>query len=99
MNKPAKVKQAITLSSPRRTPTRISGRDSLRGEGCNTPVLPRVLLSANSRSLPHVNQVEQRTPKFRNKGLIKSFSSQGSYLNSCHAPESEKNAKNLNNPK
>jgi hypothetical protein len=99
MNKPAKFKQAITLSSPRRTPTRISGRDSFKGEGCNTLVLPRVLLSANSRSLSHVNQIEQKTPKFRNKGLIKTFSSQGSYLNSCHAPQSEKNAQNLNNPK
>jgi hypothetical protein len=52
-----------------------------------------------SRPLSHVNQIEQKTPKFRNKGLIKSFSSQGSYLNTCHAPQSEKNAQNLNNPK
>jgi hypothetical protein len=33
------------------------------GEGCNTPGLPRVLLSANSRSLSHVNPIEQKTPK------------------------------------
>ena len=29
----------------------------------STPGLPRVLLSANSRSLSHVNPIEQKTPK------------------------------------
>jgi hypothetical protein len=43
------------------------------GNMCNTLVLPRVLLSANSRSLSHVNQIDHKIPKFRNKGLIKSF--------------------------
>jgi hypothetical protein len=36
---------------PGRTPTQISGRDSLRGEGCDTPMSPRVLLSANPRTI------------------------------------------------
>jgi hypothetical protein len=33
------------------------------------------LLRANSKSLSHVNQIEERTSKIKNKGLSKSFSS------------------------
>jgi hypothetical protein len=35
----------------------------LREEGCNTLRLPRVPLSANSRSLSHVDPIEQKTSK------------------------------------
>jgi hypothetical protein len=73
MNKPAKVKQAITFFSPRRTLTRISGRDSLRGEGCNTQCYLGFSSVLTSIPLSHVNQIEQKTPKFRSKGLIRYF--------------------------
>jgi hypothetical protein len=39
-----KFEQALTFASPQRTPSR--DEIPLRGEGCNTPVLPRVCPSA-----------------------------------------------------
>jgi hypothetical protein len=43
-------------------------------EGCNTPVIPRVLLRANSKTIIHVNQIEKKTPKkLESKNSTNSF--------------------------
>ena len=49
---------SLTLSlHPGRTLARISGRDSFKGEGCDTPVSPRVSLKKpNQEPLFYVNQ-------------------------------------------
>jgi hypothetical protein len=65
-----KFKQALTFASPLRTPTQIWGRDSFKGEGCNTPVILKVPLSTNSRTIiscepnwaKDTNQLDNKSP-------------------------------------
>jgi hypothetical protein len=69
-----KFKQALTFTSPRRTPTRILWRDSFKGEGCNTLVILKVLLSANSRTIISCEpNWAKDTNQLENKSSTKSF--------------------------